>query len=192
MLNFDIIRSQLFGGKLSQSQVDGINFILEAVKDMPKAWKAYALATAYHETAATMMPISELGGTGYFTRMYDITGTRPKLARDNGNTSVGDGIKYHGRGYVQLTWKNNYVKAGKKLGIDLVNNPDLAKNPANAAKILYHGMTEGWFTGLSLANFVPSNRDATKPEFRLARKIINGLDKADQIADKALIFQSAL
>lgn len=192
MLNFDILRAKLFGGSLTQSQVDGINAVLTAVSEFPKAWKAYALATAFHETAATMQPISEYGGSAYFTRMYDITGTRPKLAKDNGNTTAGDGIKYHGRGYVQLTWKNNYAKAGKKLNLDLVNFPDMAKNKDVAASVLALGMKEGWFTGLSLANFVPSNRDGTKTEFRLARKIINGLDKADQIADKALIFQSAL
>lgn len=52
-----------------------------------------------------------------------------------GNTDAGDGYKYRGRGAIQLTGKDNYNRAGKALGLDLVNNPDLAKDPATAAKI---------------------------------------------------------
>lgn len=52
-----------------------------------------------------------------------------------GNTDAGDGYKYRGRGATQLTGKDNYKRAGAALGLDLVNNPDLAKDPANAAKI---------------------------------------------------------
>lgn len=52
-----------------------------------------------------------------------------------GNTDTGDGYKFRGRGFTQLTGKDNYAAAGKALGLDLVNNPDLAADPANAAKI---------------------------------------------------------
>lgn len=52
-----------------------------------------------------------------------------------GNTDAGDGYKYRGRGATQLTGKDNYRRAGAALGLDLVNNPELAKDPANAAKI---------------------------------------------------------
>lgn len=52
-----------------------------------------------------------------------------------GNVDPGDGYKYRGRGAIQLTGKDNYARAGKALGLDLVNNPDLAKDPVNAAKI---------------------------------------------------------
>lgn len=52
-----------------------------------------------------------------------------------GNTSPGDGYKYRGRGYIQLTGKENYERYGKKLGIDLVNDPDLANDPSIAIKI---------------------------------------------------------
>lgn len=52
-----------------------------------------------------------------------------------GNTDPGDGAKFKGRGFVQLTGKDNYAAAGKALGLDLVNHPELAADPANASKI---------------------------------------------------------
>ena len=52
-----------------------------------------------------------------------------------GNKAAGEGYKYRGRGYIQLTGKNNYADMSKKLGIDLVNNPDLANDPTIAYKI---------------------------------------------------------
>jgi putative chitinase len=52
-----------------------------------------------------------------------------------GNTNPGDGYKYRGRGYIQLTGKENYERYGKKLGVDLVNNPELANDPSIAIKI---------------------------------------------------------
>lgn len=58
----------------------------------------------------------------------------PKAAR-LGNTMPGDGVKYKGRGYIQLTGKDNYTRAGKALGIDLVNNPQLVEKPEIAAKV---------------------------------------------------------
>ena len=52
-----------------------------------------------------------------------------------GNKQDGDGFKYRGRGFIQLTGRDNYIRAGKDLGLDLENNPDLASQPENAAKI---------------------------------------------------------
>lgn len=67
------------------------------------------------------------------------------------------GHAYFGRGYVQLTWKANYALAGGKLGLDLVANPDLALDPGAAARILFLGMAEGWFTGKRLADYSRRN-----------------------------------
>lgn len=189
---FDVLRHGLLGPTLSAEEVKGCAAILEAMNGAPLSWTAYALGTAYHETASTMLPIREYGGPTYFTRMYDITGARPQLALANGNTCAGDGPKYCGRGYVQLTWKNNYKRVSEKLGIDCAAYPDLAMQPNNAARIMREGMSAGWFTGKGFGDYLPFKGEASKSQFVLARRIINGTDRASQIADHAIEFQRAL
>lgn len=183
---------KLLGPTLDQGEVDGCTALLNACAGLPLAWAAYAFATAFHETAFTMQPIKEIGGPRYFTKMYDMAGDRPKLARENGNVNPGDGAKYFGRGYVQLTWRVNYRRAGQRLGIDLEGNPDLALKPDHAAKIMREGMSGGWFTGKSFGSDLPASGPANQSEFIAARRIINGKDKAEQIAEYALHFQQAL
>jgi putative chitinase len=53
-----------------------------------------------------------------------------------GNNSPGDGYRYRGRGYIQLTGKENYQRVGKAIRVDLVSNPDLANDPKVATKVL--------------------------------------------------------
>lgn len=188
-------KDSMMGPTLDSNEVEGLKAITDAcgAAGWPISWTAYALATAYHETAHTMQPISEFGGNKYFTRMYDITGERKEMARKNGNTTPGDGPKYKGRGYVQLTWKNNYAKAATKVGVpDLVTNPDLALKDDVAAKIMISGMSEGWFTGKGCKNYLPNCGAASKEQFVQARRIINGVDKADTIAAYAIKYQKAL
>lgn len=189
---FDHCRETVMGPTLDNDEVSGANAILEAMDGLPIAWTAYALATAWHETAHTMQPIKEYGGNAYFTRMYDVRGRRPALARRMGNTAPGDGPRYCGRGYVQLTWKVNYRKAGDKLGVDLIGNPDLAMDRDIAAKVMRHGMREGWFTGKAFQHYLPAAGRATRKQFVKARFIINGRDKAALIAGYAMEFQTAL
>lgn len=189
---FNELRAGLLGPTLSPGEVSGCSAILKAMEGTPLSWAAYALATAYHETAFTMQPIKEIGGPIYFTRMYDVTGARPKLAAANGNTCAGDGPKYCGRGYVQLTWKNNYAKAGEKCGVDLVANPDKAMDPVIAAKIMREGMEYGWFTGRKFSDYLPAIGRATSGQYFYARHIINGTDRAQQIAGHAKAFETAL
>jgi hypothetical protein len=94
-----------------------------------------ALATIAVETAHTFKPLDEFGGPDYFRRMYDIEGERPNVARNLGNLNPGDGVKYHGRGLIQLTGRLNYQREGKMIGVDLVSDPDKAKDPHNAAAL---------------------------------------------------------
>lgn len=189
---FDALRHGLLGPTLSGEEVKGCAAVLEAMQGAPLSWTAYALATAYHETASTMMPIKEYGGEMYFTRMYDVTGVRAQKALAMGNTCAGDGPKYCGRGYVQLTWKANYAKAGAGCGVDLVAYPDKAMDPKIAAKIMREGMSEGWFTGKKFSDYLPVAGRATSGQYRYARFIINGSDKAERIAGHAKAFEEAL
>lgn len=170
------------GGRLSQSQVQGIETLLAATAGLDVTHRAYLLATAKHETADTMQPITEYGGRKYFDK-YD-TG---KLAKALGNTpeADGDGFKYRGRGYGQITGLANYRKAAKATGADLVGNPDGALNPDLAARILVRGCSEGWFTGKKLSDYLPG-------DYMGARRVVNGTDRADLIAGYAANFERAL
>lgn len=73
-------------------------------------------------------------GKGYFEKRYGIQHA-PKTAKILGNKRPGDGERYHGRGFVQLTGRDNYRMASEALGIDLLNHPELAAKPDIAAKI---------------------------------------------------------
>lgn len=189
---FDSCRKGVMGPTLDADEVSGAEAILDAMAGAPLAYTAYALATAWHETAHTMQPIREFGGTAYLKRMYDITGQRPKLAKGMGNTVPGDGVRYCGRGYVQLTWRANYRRAGEKLGYPLEGNPELAMRKDIAAQIMRRGMEEGWFTGKAFSHFLPADAPANRTAFMNARRIINGRDKEALIADYAVEFQAAL
>jgi len=189
---FEAVRKGILGPTLDQGEVDGCNALLEACAGLPLAWTAYAFATAFHETAFTLQPVREIGGPRYFTKNYDVTGSRPKLARANGNVNPGDGVKFCGRGYVQLTWRSNYRRAGQRLGVDLEGNPDLALRADYAARILREGMKGGWFTGKSFGTFLPASGPADLRQFKEARRIISGVDKASTIAGYAMKFQDAL
>lgn len=186
------VRGALFCHTMNQSEVAGCNTILAAMEGSPLSYTAYALATAYHETAHTMQPINEYGGPSYFERMYGPSGRRPDTARQWGNTNPGDGNRFHGRGYVQLTWRNNYRKAGAALGVALEEHPELALNPDVAAKIMRRGMEEGWFTGHGFKSYLSPIGAEDTESFTEARHIINGSDRAEMIAGYAIDFQTAL
>lgn len=146
---------------LSQRQVDSINLLLDSaeVYFTDSRHIGYLLATTYHETASTMLPIKEYGSVEYLkNKKY---------------------YPYYGRGYVQITWLDNYKKFSKIVGKDLVADPDLCFEPNIAAQIACYGMKNGTFTGKKLKDYF---NDASNDPVN-ARKIINGLDKAKKIAE---------
>ena len=192
---YDWLRGdKMLGPKISSSEYAGCKALTTAMNadGWSLAWAAYGLATPYLETAATMQPIGEYGGNAYFKRMYDIKGARPAKARELGNLQPGDGVLFHGRGYVQLTGRANYRKAGEALGLALEAQPEQALRPDVAADIMVRGMRDGWFTGKKMNDYLPADAEGTQKQFRDARRIINGLDRAEDIADYALRFQKAL
>ncbi|SCB30181.1 glycoside hydrolase family 19 protein [Rhizobium lusitanum] len=207
---FDAVRSPVFGGKISQTQVNGIEAILDAVDandvtDLRQV--AYILATPMIETGGSFVPIVEnlnysadgLRATfpKYFTASQAAAYARQpqRIANHayanrmgNGNEASGDGWRNRGRGFVQITGHDNYAKFSKILGIDLVGNPDLALSDDIAAKIIVIGMRDGIFTGHKLSNyFEPGSADWVG-----ARYIVNGQDKAQQIANFGRQFYTGL
>lgn len=125
---------------------------------------AYVLATADHETNHTFKPVTEA---------YWLPNPDAYLRQHHA-----DYYPYYGRGYVQLTWKNNYEKYGKLLQKDLVGHPELALDSEIALFVLVHGFKTGTFTGRTISDYI----DAQKKDFRNARRCINGTDKAPEIA----------
>jgi hypothetical protein len=93
---------------------------------------------------------------------------------------------------VQLTWEENYKNAGIALGLvddrDLVDHPSVALDSLIAARIMFRGMAEGWFTGVKLGQYFNDTEDDPVN----ARRIINGTDCAYMIADYHWIFLNAL
>jgi len=197
---YDFLRvNKMLGPKISASEFEGCDTVIRACArgGWGISWVAYALATTYHETNGTMQPIKEIGGPAYFTKMYDIQGDRPAKARELGNLTPGDGARYPGMGYVQLTGRGNFTKATAKLralgfDVDLVAEPHRAMEPEIAAVILVSGMREGWFTGRDIDDDLPATGPAGLTQFTLSRDIINGRDKQEMIARYAVDFQTGL
>ncbi|MGA0555428.1 glycoside hydrolase family 19 protein [Larkinella sp. VNQ87] len=189
---FDAYRTRF--GKLTQPLVDALDFLIDQIEqderfsatEKDRRQLAYCLATFKWETAHTMEPIDEFGTTERFNRLY---GPETKVGKMLGNTQPGDGARFKGRGYVQLTGRSNYRRAGAFTNVDLIENPDLAKRPELAYRIAVQGMKEGWFTGKKLDQFIKKNQP---PEYEKARAIINGTDKAQTIADMARRFDEVL
>lgn len=181
---FERVRRTLFAGRLTQQQVNGLTAILNEwennYKKKDDRWLAYMLATAHHETDRKMAPIEEYGkGKG---KPYG------KRLKQSGQPYMDTASLFYGRGFVQLTWYENYQKAGKKLGIDLISNPQLALQLQYASPIMFAGMMEGWFTGRKLGDYF----SATKEDWVNARRIINGTDKANLIAAYAQDYYSCI
>lgn len=189
---FETTNLSLFGGKLARGQMDGMAGMIDVWEakyaQNDDRWLAYMLATVHHETDRTFKPIREYGGPKYFTKMYDVTGARPTLAKKMGNTSPGDGPRYCGRGFVQLTWKTNYKAMSAVCGVDLVAEPDRAMELPIATQVMFHGMIKGTFTGKKLADYFIGDRQ----DWVNARRIINGLDKANLISDYARRYYGAI
>jgi murein DD-endopeptidase MepM/ murein hydrolase activator NlpD len=122
---------------------------------------AYVLATAAGET----------GKGRDLVEVWDGKGAQATYDGRLGNTNPGDGYKYRGRGFCQLTGKERYIYWGKRLGIDLVANPDRLAALDVAIPVLVSGMVDGQFTGRKLSTYI--NNSGT--DFYNARRVINGI-----------------
>ena len=178
--NYNLFKIMFKRPKLSQSFVDSVNGLFQVFNEYNNIdatnpnYIAYMLGTSYLETDTSMAAIKEYGGANYFSKYG-----RGTLAKQLGNRNVADGIKYAGRGHVMITGRDNYQKFSTILGIDLISNPDLALNPVVSAKILTIGCIHGVFTTKKLGDYI---RLGNRTEFRNARRVVNGTDRASDIA----------
>lgn len=168
---------------ITPTQVANLETFLDSVET--SAWLgqdvrrvAYAIATIHIETFlpksnSRYAPITEGGGRSYFNR-YDIKGN-PRKARELGNVNPGDGYLFRGRGYCQLTGRNNYEKFG------IADSPDDALDPKIAFHIFETGMRTGLFSGRKLGDYITPNGT----DYKGARHVINGQDRAAEIAGYA-------
>lgn len=185
---FDGVRKSLFGGKLLQRQVYGMEQILrewEKRELTDLRWLAYILGTVYHEVDKTMEPIEEYGRGK--NRVY---GHKVKYS---GKPYSSPDKVYYGRGLTQNTWYEVYeklTKAAKAQGYtwDFLNNPELLLTMDASVWATFEAMTKGWYTGKKLSDYF---NDKTEDWYN-ARRIINRLDKAQLIEDYSKEFLTAL
>ncbi len=202
---FTSIRRSLYGGKIPAGAVSGHEAILDGWDRLQPAGDrrqlAYVLATAFHETGGHMQPVDEnlnYSAAGlrrtfprYFSeeeakasaRQPEAIANRAYAGRmGNGDAESGDGYRFRGRGLVQITGRANY----RAYGIE--ERPEAAMQPETAVTILIDGMLSGSFTGKRLADFF----DGSRADWVGARRIVNGTDRAADVARYARLYAMAL
>jgi predicted chitinase len=202
---FDAMQVELPVG-LELSAQAGARFLLQkmtadaAITGGPcgLSWAAYMMATVEHETERRFIPVEEVGhGEG---KPYGVELQVACACQMSGNTRamrLGRAAQncmrtnvYYGRGYVQLTWQSNYARLGQALGMGrlLMEQPEMALQPEIAYAVMSYGMTRGIFTGKRLGDFLNTSRE----DYVQARRIVNALDCADEIAALAVAWEARL
>jgi len=212
---FARVRQRPFRGRLTQRQVDGLSAILDGWDahtgddgagdgagggagsgiGTGRQELAYVLATAFHETAATMQPVREtLARTdAEAIRRLDraFAEGRLKAVRTPYWRRDEEGKCWLGRGLVQLTHRRNYEAMSQLTGVDLLADPGRALDMDVSVAILIGGMRRGSFTGHRLEDYFRPGRPEG-PDWVGARRIINGRDRAELVAGHAREFARAL
>lgn len=175
---YDAVRPTL--GALTQANVVGFELVLDEGQRRAARLHdlAYILATSWWESGRTMQPVRE-------AFWLSETWRRKNLRY----------FPFYGRGLVQLTWEENYRKASELYGVDFVKHPDLVLEPRHSVNILFDGMKQGWFTGQALADHIDDFDDADDEqmrEYKAARRVVNGTDRAVEIGKLAAVFETAL
>lgn len=207
-----------FGKSLSQKQVDGLNRLLDVwahwyAAKYPLVYLAACMGQIYRETGGLMWPILETHNSRHPTTSREQAArklesafkagklkwvkTRYWLKDESGQIGVGGGD-------IQLTHRDNYVRANSKLldlfgvncGLDV--DYDRILHPVISAHVAFSGMIHGWFTGKKLEQYM---RPAGKLDYRSARDIVNGdknyqatptLKIGEQIERLCKMFEAAL
>lgn len=202
----------VFGRSLSEKQVAVMEAILDETLELPNAQVAYIMATAYHETGSPRMTptVENLNYTSarrlmqvWPSRFKSEASAAPfvrnarKLANQVYNGRLGnragsdDGWTFRGRGLDHLTGRDNYTRAARVVGADIVANPDLMLEPKIAVRSLVHGMTTGRYRGHKLADY---DTHGAGFDFQRARAIVNAdvFQNGPVVAGHARAFLAAL
>ena len=193
---FDAVRGPLYGGRLAQRQVAGLTAVLDRFEADGESgdWRflAYMLASAHHETGGRMQAVRETFAAsdevaiGRLDRAF-AAGKLPQVLEPYWRRDAA-GKSWLGRGLVQITHRRNYERLSQLIGIDLVARPERAMEIAVSVDILFVGMLHGAFTGRRLADHFSVGR----ADWVGARRIVNGLDRAERVAGYGRTFFAAL
>ena len=193
---FSNTRLVLFDGAMKPSQVDGLTAILDhwenTSPDADDRHLAYMLGTAHHETGRTMQPVRETFASTDDKAIAILDAafkagklpwvSKPYWPRD------AQGKTWLGRGMVQITHVSNYQKLQTLTGIDITTDPNQAMVLSTAIQVMFIGMNVGAFTGKKLSDFFAGPKEL----WRDARKIINGLERADLVASYAQKYYASI
>ena len=189
---FDAVRQALFDGMLRDSQVNGIKAVIDVwTKSYPSGnprWLAYILASVYHETGRRMIPVRE-GFKDTDEKAREHVRNMFLSGRINHDYAIPvDGISYFGRGRIQVTHLANYQKLMRRFNRDFVREPNLLLDSSIDAEVAVIGHVEGLWTRFKLADFISGLRC----DYVGARQIVNGHDRAGDIANYASKFERAV
>lgn len=165
--------------------------ILAAV--MPNAGNRIDIFDPYIEAACTRFGITsdlslamflaqiahESGELRYIRELA--SGAAYEGRKDLGNTELGDGVRFRGRGLIQLTGRDNYRRCGAALGLDLIAHPELLEEPKWAA------MSAGWFWQSNGLTKLAEGPDALERCTRRINGGLNGLDSRRRYYERALL-----
>ena len=216
---FAAARVNPFGGLLAQSQVDGLNALLDtAPVGMLTNALAYCFATTHHETGAAMVPrVENLNYTSaariqqvWPSRFPTISSAEPYVRNPQalankvyggrlGNTQPNDGWDFRGMGDVQATGRDNARRATGRLldlgylspGEDLEKTPARMLDPDVAAAMLFVGLTEGWYTGKKLSDFFTKDKSLPVAARAMVNPDANGSIVSELYRGYLAAFQAA-
>ena len=196
-LFIDLYKKEFKDKALNKDAINGLTYLISKLNTDKEItdirWAAYMLATVKHECNNKYQPIREVGKGNYFSTSQNkqvVHKYSPVIKVLDPSTNKTNDNVYYGRGYVQLTWEDNYKYLGNKIGLGnkLHINPDLALDAEIAYKIMSYGMRNAAFTKYSLKNYLVGSYT----DYIGARKIINGNDKDKLIAGYAEKFELLL
>jgi predicted chitinase len=188
---FNAVRP-MFGGKITASQFAGMIDMLDiwdksGFTDL--RWFGYILGGVYHEVGKRMVPVREgfattdAGARAVVAKLFKAG----KISRNYALPNKA-GVSFYGRGRIQTTWEENYRKLERRFGYPFTKNPDLLLDSVVDARVTLYGHVEGLWTGKKLSDYF---NDRTS-DWKNARRIVNGTDRADLIAGYGKAFHEAL